>query len=318
MGLNRRRAMVAIMGEALIDFVGGRDDKGKNLFYYYNGGSSLNAAVASARLETPTLYIGKLSQDMFGKQMQAYFEANNVELVPWLCDVKENSTIGFAKLDAGGSASYVFYTDGTSVTQLSADEILKVFNTYPIEYLLTGSVALALEEAGNHILEALKRFGPDRFNLILDPNVRPTVIVDFEKYQKRIFQLIEVAYLVKLSDEDLLYLFPGKTLDEGVNALLDLGAEEVVLTKGKDGLEWHNKKGLNVAVPAVDNPVVDTIGAGDTVSGAIMTFLKENKIGRGVIITAEQATQALTFAAKAAAVTTSREGANPPHGSEII
>lgn len=310
--------MVAIMGEALIDFVGGTDGEGKNLFYYYDGGSSLNTAVASARLETPTLYIGKLSQDMFGKQMQAYFEANNVELVPWLCDAQENSMIGFAKLDAEGSASYVFYTAGTSVTQFSADEILRVLNAYPIEYLLTGSVACALEESGNHILEALKRFGPDRFNLILDPNVRPTVIVDFENYQKRIFQLIEVAYLVKLSDEDLLYLFPGKTLDEGVNALLDLGAEEVVLTKGKDGLEWHNKKGLNVAVPAVDNPIVDTIGAGDTVSGAILNYLKENKIGRGVTITEEEVYHALTFAAKAAAVTTSRKGANPPRRSEIV
>ena len=276
------------MGEALIDFVGGRDDEGKNLFYYYNGGSSLNAAVASARLETPTLYIGKLSQDMFGKQMQAYFEANNVELVPWLCDVKENSTIGFAKLDAGGSASYVFYTDGTSVTQLSADEILKVFNTYPIEYLLTGSVALALEEAGNHILEAIKRVGPSRFNLILDPNVRPTVIADFEKYLQRIYQLVEISYLVKLSDEDLLYLFPNKTLDEGIKALLDLGAEEVVLTKGKDGLEWRNNRG-KCGCSAVDNCCWYHRG-GDTVSGAIMTFLKENKIGRGVIITAEQAT----------------------------
>ena len=82
-------------------------------------------------------------------------------------------------------------------------------------------------------------------------------------------------------------------------------------------MEWHNQEGLNVAVPAVDNPIVDTIGAGDTVSGALLNFLKENKIGRGVSITAEQAEQALTLAAKAAAVTTSREGANPPYRSEI-
>ncbi len=309
--------MVAILGEALIDFVGGTNAEGKSLFYYYNGGSSLNTAIASARLENPTLYIGKLSQDMFGKQMQAYFEANKVELVPWLCDAQENSMIGFAKLDAEGSASYVFYTAGTSVTQFTTQEILKVFNSYPIEYLLTGSVACALEESGSQILEALQAYGPARFNIILDPNVRPTVITNKERYLERIYQLVKIAYLVKLSDEDLLYLFPEKSLSEGVVSLLDLGAQEVVLTKGKDGLEWHNKEGINVAVPAVDNPIVDTIGAGDTVSGALLNFLKENKIGRGVSITAEQAEEALTLAAKAAAVTTSREGANPPYRSEI-
>jgi fructokinase len=309
--------MVAILGEALIDFVGGTNAEGKSLFYYYNGGSALNTAIASARLENATLYIGKLSQDMFGKQMQAYFEANKVELVPWLCDAQENSMIGFAKLDAEGSASYVFYTAGTSVTQFSAEEILRVLNSYPIEYLLTGSVACALEESGSQILEALKAYGPDKFNIILDPNVRPTVITEKERYLERIYQLVEIAYLVKLSDEDLLYLFPEKSLREGVASLLDLGAQEVVLTKGKDGLEWHNKEGVSVAVPAVDNPIVDTIGAGDTVSGALLNFLKENKIGRGVSITAEQAEQALVLAAKAAAVTTSREGANPPYRSEI-
>ena len=309
--------MVAILGEALIDFVGGTNAEGKSLFYYYNGGSSLNTAIASARLENKTLYIGKLSQDMFGKQMQAYFEANGVELVPWLCDAQENSMIGFAKLDAGGSASYVFYTDGTSVTRFSAEEILRVFNAYKIEYLLTGSVACALEVSGNHILEALQAYGPEKFNIILDPNVRPTVIADKELYLERIYQLVKLSYLVKLSDEDLLYLFPDKSLKEGVDSLLELGAQEVVLTKGKDGLEWHNREGLNIAVPAVDNPIVDTIGAGDTVSGALLTFLRDNKIGRGVSISGEQAEQALILAAKAAAVTTSREGANPPHRSEI-
>ncbi len=309
--------MVAILGEALIDFVGGTNAEGKSLFYYYNGGSSLNTAIASARLENKTLYIGKLSQDMFGKQMQAYFEANGVELVPWLCDAQENSMIGFAKLDAGGSASYVFYTDGTSVTRFSAEEVLRVFNAYKIEYLLTGSVACALEVSGNHILEALQAYGPEKFNIILDPNVRPTVIADKELYLERIYQLVKLSYLVKLSDEDLLYLFPDKSLKEGVDSLLELGAQEVVLTKGKDGLEWHNREGLNIAVPAVDNPIVDTIGAGDTVSGALLTFLRDNKIGRGVSISGEQAEQALILAAKAAAVTTSREGANPPHRSEI-
>ncbi|MFA7371017.1 MAG: PfkB family carbohydrate kinase [Sphaerochaetaceae bacterium] len=311
--------MIAILGEALIDFVGSKGSDGKDLFYYYNGGSALNTAVATARLNASTLYLGKLSKDMFGKQMQVFLEANNVKLVPWLCDVEQNSMIGFAKLDTGGSASYVFYTQGTTVTELSKGEILRVFEQYTaIDYLLVGSVAVALEKSGNAILEALQTVGKTRFNLIFDPNVRPTVIDDFARYQQRVFEFVKLSYLVKLSDEDLLHLFPAKSLADGVASLLKLGAEQVVLTKGKEGLEWHNSQGLNVKVPAVDNPIVDTIGAGDTVSGALLNFLQENNLKRSGFITEEQAREALSFAAKAAAVTTGREGADPPKRFEVV
>jgi len=311
--------MIAVLGEALIDLIGGVGVHDQPCFYHYNGGCALNTATAAARLDCEVLYIGKLSHDMFGQQMQQYFTANNVKMVLELCNVPENSMIGFAKIDETGAASYVFYSEGTTVTKLSATEILDALKTFPeVKYLHVGSVAVALEESGTEILQALKKLGPHGPAIFFDPNVRPTVIEDFDAYRRRVLKIMKLSFLVKLSNEDLEFLYPEISLPEAVQALLDLGAEHVVLTKGKHGLNWRSQSGLNVEVPAVDNPIVDTVGAGDTVSGAILSYLAEHTIGRGDPISAEQAKEALIFAAAAAAVTTSRKGANPPRRSEIV
>ena len=312
-------AMIAILGEALFDMIGGVGNNGQPCFYHYIGGSALNTATAAARLDADVLFIGKISADMFGKQMQAHFAENNVQIIPKLCDVPENSMLGFLKLDARGSASYVFYTEGTAVTGLRAEEILSALQSYnQIQYLHVGSVAVALETSGKEILKALKKIPSHGPSLFFDPNVRPSVIDDFDLYQKRVLEIVKLSFIVKLSDEDLTSLYPQSSIAEALEALLELGAEHVVLTKGKDGLNWRSKTGLDVHVPAVDNPIVDTVGAGDTVSGALLTYLAEHAIKRGDPISKEQVEEALVFAAAAAAITTSRKGANPPKRAEVV
>lgn len=311
--------MIAILGEALFDLIGGVGSNDQPCFYHYIGGSALNTATAAARLNSDVLFIGKISADMFGKQMQAHFTQNNVQTIPELCNVPENSMLGFLKIDETGSASYVFYTEGTAVTGLRAEDILSALQSHEeITYLHVGSVAVALETSGSEILKALKEISHHGPALFFDPNVRPSVIGDFASYQKRVFEIVRLSFIVKLSDEDLASLYPHSSLPEALEALLELGAEHVVLTKGKEGLNWRSKTGLDVHVPAVDNPIVDTVGAGDTVSGALLTYLEEHSIGRGDPISKEQVKEALVFAAAAAAVTTSRKGANPPKRTEIV
>ena len=309
--------MIAFMGEALIDLIGSTGSEGQPCFYYYSGGCALNAATAAARLDSDVLYIGKLSSDMFGIQMQEYFTANKVKMVPEFQDVHENSMIGFAKLDAHGSATYSFYIEGTTVTVLTAEEIVEAIEPLDtLRYLHVGSVSVALDSSGEQILSALKRLKNRPF-VFFDPNVRPSVIKDFETYRKRVVEVARLSTLIKLSHEDLGLLFPDRNVEDGISYLLDLGASHVVLTKGKDGLQWISKSGLDIQVPAIDNPIVDTVGAGDTVSGALLTYMEEHDIGLGDIVTSGQATEALEFAAAAAAVTTSRKGANPPRRSEV-
>ncbi len=309
--------MIGILGEALIDFISGIGVDGKECYYPYSGGCALNAATAASRLGADVLYIGKLSQDMFGQKMQSHFIENHVRLKKSLCSVVENSMIGFAKLDPSGAASYVFYSQGTTPTVLTKDEILAVLKEEPqVRFLHIGSVALALDASGEHIRQALRTHIPSPF-IFLDPNVRPTVIADFGTYRMRLLDVASMAQLIKLSHEDLQSIYPQLTEREGVMALLSLGAAHVVLTRGKDGLTWFSRSGFSCHVDAVDIKVVDTVGAGDTVSGAILTFLEENALYDPSMITEKLAKAALGFASAAAAVTCSRKGCDPPRRNEV-
>ncbi|MGI6433515.1 MAG: PfkB family carbohydrate kinase [Sphaerochaetaceae bacterium] len=309
--------MIAVLGEALIDFIAGKDHNGQSCFFYYNGGCALNSATAAARLDSDVVYIGKLSADIFGVQMKEHFKANNVVLLPHLCDVSQNSMIGFATLDAKGSASYTFYIDGTTVTSLSAEEIVAALDQMPeVHYLHIGSVAVALEESGSQILQALNNLENPPF-IFFDPNVRPTIISDFASYRHRFLELVKKSDLLKLSHEDLALLFPSLKEAEALNLLLEMGLPHIVLTMGADGLRWLTQDGLDLFVPAIDSLVVDTVGAGDTVSGALLNYLEENGIGKGDPIEEEEITEALEFAAAAADITVSRKGADPPYRSEL-
>jgi len=309
--------MIGILGEALIDFISGVGADGKECYYPYSGGCALNAATAAARLGAKTLYIGKLSRDMFGRKMQSHFIENNVRLIETLCAVEENSMIGFARLDPSGAASYVFYSVGTTPTVLTKDEIIGALTLEPgVDFLHIGSVALALEISGEQIRQALHLLQHRPF-LFLDPNVRPTVISDFASYRRRLLEVVSLAQLIKLSHEDLQLLFPQLSEQEGVQALLSKGAAHVVLTRGKDGLTWFASSGFSCHVEAVDVKIVDTVGAGDTVSGAILTFLEENSLQDPSAITEKHAKAALEFASAAAAVTCSRKGCDPPRRSDI-
>ncbi len=310
--------MIGCLGEALIDFISGKEEEGKDpFFHYFSGGSTLNAATAAARLGSDVTFLGKLSQDMFGQKMKAYFQKNNVNILPHLTDVPENSMIGFASIDAEGAASYVFYTSETTVTSFSSDEIVEAMNQIDsLDYLLIGSVSAGLETSGNHILNALKQV-KSLPCVFFDPNVRPTVIDDFEKYLARMKELAGLSTIIKLSHEDLEYLYPGVATDEALQLLFTGKTEAVILTLGRDGLRWVDQEGRTVEVPAIDNVIVDTVGAGDTVSGAVLTFLSEAGVVHAKDLTGEKIRDMLQFAVEAAAVTTSRKGANPPMRSEV-
>ncbi len=309
--------MIGFLGEALIDLIGGISTNGESLFHYYSGGCALNAATAAARLGSEVTYLGKLSQDMFGQQMKNYFLSNNVKVVEKFTDVNENSMIGFAKLDAAGAASYVFYTEGTTINALRSDEIIDAMQSIEhLDYLHVGSVSIALEKSGTQILKALENMKTLPL-IFFDPNVRPTVIENFESYHERVLKIAAMASIIKLSHEDLEILFPHLGQEDALKKLFSGNVKIVLLTMGKDGLRWISKNGLDISVAAIDNPIVDTVGAGDTVSGATLTYLSEHRITDPLEIDKSRATELMDFAVRCAAVTTSRKGANPPHRNEL-
>jgi fructokinase len=126
-----------------------------------------------------------------------------------------------------------------------------------------------------------------------------------------------MSSIIKLSHEDLEILFPNLSQSDALKALFKGRVEVILFTMGKDGLRWINKNGLDISIPAIDNPIVDTVGAGDTVSGATLTYLQEHKITNPIEVDEKSAYELMDFAVRCAAVTTSRKGANPPHRSEL-
>jgi fructokinase len=153
----------------------------------------------------------------------------------------------------------------------------------------------------------------------LDLNVRPTLIHNREGYLARIDRLVAMADIVKLSEEDLAWVTPDASFEALAERYQTLGARVVILTRGGDGA-LAAARGLTVPVPAVAVKVADTIGAGDTFTGAVLVWLaRQDKLTKAAVatLTRDDLAAMLQFAARAAAITVSRPGADPPWLREI-
>lgn len=226
--------MIGIMGEALIDFIS-KDRDGVVSFDSFVGGCALNAATAAALQDSPVGFIGKISKDMFGQRMLEHLVDNRVMFDPLLCAADEPSLLAFASLDEMGSASYAFYLDGSAPLSVTKEELLTVMTEHTdLRVVHIGSLALTLDPSSTAIIAALNEFEP-RPIIFLDPNVRPAVIVDRVAFGKRMDEAMEIASIMKLSDEDLSYLYPDCDIHAQAALLAKERALHVILTLGRGG-----------------------------------------------------------------------------------
>ncbi|MFA5446695.1 MAG: carbohydrate kinase [Sphaerochaeta sp.] len=315
--------MIGIMGEALIDFIS-KDRDGVVSFDSFVGGCALNAATAAALQDSPVGFIGKISKDMFGQRMLEHLVDNRVMFDPLLCAADEPSLLAFASLDEMGSASYAFYLDGSAPLSVTKEELLTVMTEHTdLRVVHIGSLALTLDPSSTAIIAALNEFEP-RPIIFLDPNVRPAVIVDRVAFGKRMDEAMEIASIMKLSDEDLSYLYPDCDIHAQAALLAKERALHVILTLGRGGAVWYTPQGESVAMPIIDLPVIDTVGAGDTFSGSILTYLHDRdyfgsdgntpRMGNLSLAVIEEA---LRWATAASAINCNRKGCDPPTSEEI-
>jgi fructokinase len=149
--------------------------------------------------------------------------------------------------------------------------------------------------------------------IVFDPNIRPAVLGNRDEYVKKIEKWVVISSAIKVSDEDLNWLYPGKTINEIVNKWLEVGVELVIVTLGDKGITAF-RKNEEISVDAVKVVVTDTVGAGDTVGAVLVEAIVNNGLDK---LTGEVLKSMLNRAAKAAAITVSRSGANPPTLKEI-
>ncbi|MBZ9674751.1 carbohydrate kinase family protein [Mesorhizobium sp. ES1-1] len=306
--------MILCCGEALIDMLPRTTTNGEPAFAPYVGGAVFNTAIALGRLGAPASFFSGLSSDLFGGELRDALGASKVSST-YAHTSSQPTTLAFVRLD-NGQATYTFYDENTAGRLLTTDDLPELGDE--IDAMLFGAISLISEPAGSAYEAFMKREHEKRV-MMLDPNIRPNFIPDKARHLRRIRTLMAMADIVKLSDEDLLWFGEAGTHEDVIRNWLDRGPKLIVVTHGSEGAVGYSKHHAVTVMPD-QVEVVDTVGAGDTFNAGILASLHEQGLLTKAAIgglSQDAIRKALTLGAKAAAVTVSRAGANPPWRHEI-
>jgi len=301
--------VIVVCGEALIDMIHNGDGTQRAA----PGGGPFNTARALARLGVPTAFLGRLSDDAFGRELAGLLKADGVNLE--LASIgHENTTIAIADVDSEGFAEYEFLVQGTSAPNLTIDALPERL-ALDVNALHLGTLGLVLEPLASTLVELLHQEHDGRL-VMLDPNIRTGLIPESE-YRERLREVISQSTIVKASESDVGWLYPGLDLETAAAQMLGDGVRLVVITLGARGaLGVHRDFSLSVKSPEVH--VVDTIGAGDAFGAALLAWLHDHgAIGTELSLERDELKAALDYACLAAALTCARAGADPPTKSEM-
>jgi fructokinase len=306
--------MILCCGEALTDLIPGVTVGGSPAFIPKTGGSVFNTAIALGRLGIPSAFFGGLSTDFFGDELRKAMLASNVDIS--LAPVSERYTIAaFVKLE-GKQARYSFIDEGSACRMLAPEDLPPLPDR--ISALHLGSFPLALEPCGSAFEELCRRECHNRV-IHFDPNIRANLIKDRKSHRQRVERVVAMSDLIKMSDEDLAWMAPDANVEAFAKDWLARGAKLVVVTHGKDGAVAFTRS-FRAEVPGVEVKVADTIGAGDTFTAGILAALyqaKRLKKDTIAVLDQDSVLAALNLAVRAAAVTVSRPGADPPWSHEL-
>jgi fructokinase len=301
---------ITIVGEALIDVVPNEDGTTTDR----PGGSPANVAITLGRLGREPHLVTSVASDARGASILEWLGESGVDVVVAPTSSGRTSTAAVV-LAEDGSASYEFDLDWDLPTELLADA------TAGADVVHSGSIATVLDP-GCEAVEAAMAAAKGNALVTFDPNARPAITPDVTSVRARVERLVALSDVTKVSDEDLGWYYPGEDVISVAQRWQASGPALVVVTLGGDGAHLVTSWGV-VTVPGVKVSVVDTIGAGDTFMGALIDALvglgAAGASARTVLegLTEEQLIEVGTWAARAAAVTVSRAGANPPTRAEL-
>lgn len=302
-------------GEALIDMLPATlADEGRG-FRPVAGGAVFNSAIALGRLGVGASFLWPISTDEFGRRMLLP-ALHGAGVDTGLCPRSDRPTaLAFVSLK-DGQASYQFHDEGSAGRMFEAADL----PTLPAncQALLIGGISLVADPCGATIETLARRARAARIPIMLDPNIRPFFITDPAGFRARLMRLIALADMVKLSAEDLAWLFPTTEPVAKIPHLLGLGPRIALLTDGARGA-WAGWQGQIIHAPARAVTVIDSIGAGDAFNAGVLAALaRAGRLGRGFArLDAGHLQDALDLGNHIAALTVTREGANPPWLAEV-
>ena len=306
--------MLTVIGEGLVDVV-----QRASGIEAHVGGSPLNVAVGLARLDHPVQFIGRYGRDAYGDAVAAHLRSSSVMLPLGPDDLP--TSVATALIDDDGAAAYTF--DLTWELPGLKDRL--AFMLQGTTLLHTGSIATMLAPGAADVLAAVEQAHPFA-TISFDPNCRPSIIGDVDYARRQAEKFVSLADVVKASDEDLGWLYPGEDVLDSARRWLKLGGSGgpaiVVVTRGATGPWGITAAGEAECVPPrVD--VADTVGAGDSFMAALLSGIVDRGLDGAQNrkdlreLPAEGLEELLGHASRAAAVTVSRPGANPPTRAEL-
>jgi fructokinase len=259
--------VIVVGGEALVDLIG-KD----GVLRPVPGGGPFNTAVALARLAVPVAYLGTLSFDDYGELLAGVLREAGVD-TSLVRRSNAPTPLALAKQHEDGESSYTFYFAGTALVDFPPDSAPEL--PEQVWGIHVGTLGLGIEPPAA-AYEALLEREEGRRSIILDPNIRPAVFGDADAYRTRFERLARRAEVIKLSDDDAAWIYPGLEVEAVVDRLLSLGPRLVALTLGGDGAFAASGAG-RARVPGLAVPVADTVGAGDSFGAALLAALLERR-----------------------------------------
>jgi fructokinase len=298
-------SQVWVAGEVLIDLIPDGSERKPIV-----GGGPANTAKALAKLGIDTQFIDGISTDDYGQMANDELVASGVKL-DYVKYSDKPTCLAIVSLSDSGSASYEFAIEDTATFGFTLDWLANPQSERP-SLLHIGTLATAIEPGASVLFEwaqSVVKIAP----IVFDPNIRPAVIGDREQYVMQVERWVSISSAIKVSDEDIKWLYPSLEIDQVVNSWLTKGPSLIVVTYGDKGLAGY-RVGEKVSVDAVKVVVTDTVGAGDTVGAILVEAIVKDSLDTLCGVRLEMM---LKRAAKAAAITVSRSGANPPTLKEI-
>jgi fructokinase len=298
-------SQVWVCGEVLIDLIPEGTERKAVV-----GGGPANTAKALAKLGISTQFIDGISTDKYGQMALKQLHKDGV-LLDFVKFSDKPTCLAIVSLNKQGGASYEFVIEGTATFDFSTSWLPDPAAKKP-SLLHIGTLVTAIEPAASILYEWAKKVAKVS-PIVFDPNIRPAVMSDRAEYVKQVERWVSISSAVKVSDDDIYWLYPSIELDQIANKWLNMGPELVVVTFGDKGLTGY-RKNEQVEVDAKKVVVADTVGAGDTVGAILVEAIIEDGLDK---LAGMRLSVMLDRAAKAAAITVSRTGALPPSKAEI-
>ena len=312
--------MILVIGEALIDLIENRYQAGG--FNAVVGGANANVALALARRGTPHQFLGRISNDRFGKIIRERLASNQVSLEHSI-NTDELTTLAVVSIDSAGVPSYSFYVNGTAdwgwtPAELPTDVELENMHATAIQF---GCLTMAMQPSSS-VIEAWARshFEQNSVTISHDINMRPALGFEAAAERIRVERLNSISHLIKASDEDINWLYrldEGSSVDEIVRDWIGDSQRVVMVTRGAEGTSiYRADRRIDVASRKIN--VVDTVGAGDTFCANLLGQLSDvdalgsDPFDRFANLSDEAFAEFARVASVSASITCERAGCEPP------